>query len=120
MCDLADGLKLCACDEDLADPDWVLERRDESLMANARRGRALIPRYSVSEKACLERVLERLEAGCFDFPYRKTEGDVLHLRGDARVYRFRVEHGRWVLDRSNSLAGWRTQMVEALRGRRGG
>lgn len=115
---------LCTCEgEELTDPDWVLERRDESIPEQHRRGRAAIPRYSESEAACLDEVISKLDDGaCFDFDYAPQPGDVLMLRWEresVRWVRFRFESGGWTVDQSTALTGWRSQMVVAERGRRG-
>ena len=120
MCDLAEGLKLCTCEgETLDDPDWVLERRDDSIPPDHRRGRALIPRYTDAEQSCLALVIAKLDDGsCFDFDYTPRDGDVLILRHETKRYRFRFAGQAWELDDSTSLTGWRAQMVREKTGRR--
>lgn len=118
MCELAEGLKLCTCEDGGGAQDWVLERRDESLPERHRRGRAMMPKYSDREQECLEKVLAQLNEGaCFDFDYAPRRGDVLTLKHQSKRYRFRFEAAGWTLDRSTSLTGWRAQMVRAKTGR---
>lgn len=121
MCDLADGFKLCTCDDEtLTDPDWVLERRFRHLKPQTRRGRVLMPRYTQKEKQQRKRIIDELNAGnCFDFDYTPAEHDVLTLKASGRIHRFRIENGRWTLDKSNALTGWRAQMCQINNGKVG-
>lgn len=125
VCEFAGQLKLCSCEgESLSDPDWVLELRDATLPERPRRGRALMPRFSDDEQACIDALLARLDGGgAFDFDYRPSEGDVLRLRvrlvsgaDQRRNVRFRFLEGRWTHDLSIFVAGWRAQMSERDRG----
>lgn len=120
MCQLADDFLLCSCDgEALTDPDWVLERRDDSLPLSRRRGRAMRPRFNSADRSIQATVLAGLERGCFDFDYTPTEGDVLRLRLNGRRLRFRYADGTWAADMSTSLTGWRSQMVPMGEGKLG-
>ncbi|MFT5680076.1 MAG: hypothetical protein ACI8RZ_000981 [Myxococcota bacterium] len=120
MCQLADDFVLCSCDgEPLTNPDWVLERRDRSRHPNHRRGRAMRPRFSDTDRTLQATVLAGLTRGCFDFDYTPTEGDVLRLKLDGRRLRFRFDDGHWSIDDSTSLTGWRGQMVPMGEGKLG-
>jgi hypothetical protein len=116
MCQIADDFLLCACDEAvLTDPDWILECLDQRRSPLHRRGKALMPRYSVQEQSMQAVVLAGLAHGCFDFDYTPTSGDVLRLRLAEKWYRFRYEQG-WQVDQSTSLTGWRAQMMSVQQG----
>lgn len=128
VCEAAEHLKLCTCTAaNLREPDWVLERRDLQRQEVFRRGRAMQPRFHPGEQACVDALRQALMAGdCFDFDYVPQEGDVLRLRvhlqpgaKQRREVRFRFLAGQWTHDLSRSLVSWRTQMVEAERGRLG-
>ena len=118
MCDLKDGFKLCTCDDGpVAEPDWFLRRRDTSRPELHRRGRAMVPRFTAAEQELQTRIIAALDDGsCFDFPYTPVEHDVLSLRVAERQFRFRFSQGTWQIDRSTSLTGWRSQMVEQNQG----
>lgn len=78
----------------------------------------MIPRYTAAEQSCLAQVIAKLDDGsCFDFDYIPRDGDVLILRHESKRYRFRFT-GRWKVDESTSLTGWRAQMVREKTGRR--
>lgn len=117
MCDLRDGFKLCTCDEDAKSFDWELQRRDSARPLQAKRGRAVMPRFSSAQQQTQQLILDRLAAGtAFDFEFSPLPEDVLVLKLPGKVYRFRYERGGWQIDLSTSLAGWREQMVRLDRG----
>lgn len=121
MCDLRADFRLCSCDgETLQDPDWVLERLDSQLPLQHRRGRAALARFSDAEHDLIALALLRLNGqAAFDFAFDPQWGDVLKLRvGPKRWLRFRFV-ADWVVDTSNGLTGWRSQMVGLDDGRYG-
>jgi hypothetical protein len=117
MCDDRE-LKLCTCDPDLPDPDWVLWRIDPSLEERYLIGRVLAPPTPPpSREAAVRDMRAKLdEQVLFDFDYRPAEDDALRIRYAGHLLRFRVREGRWTEDRSNGLAPWRTRLVEHARG----
>jgi hypothetical protein len=118
MCDLDKGFKLCTCDgESLKDPDWILERRDQSIPEKRLRGRVARRVFSDDEKSAQRLVIDELNNGaCFDFPYEASEGDVFIIKFKDKQLRFRRHDGAWGIDKSNGLTPWRSQMVEEGRG----
>jgi hypothetical protein len=120
MCQLTDDFLLCSCDEEnLTDPDWILEHLDDSLELRQRRGRVASQRFNDAERTLQQTVLDGLTRGCFDFDYTPSANDVLRLRHNERWLRFRYVSGAWSLDDSNSLTGWRSQMVPSQHGKLG-
>ena len=51
------------------------------------------------------------KGACFDFDYTPTEGEVLRMKFEDKWYRYRVDNGIWIVDKSTRLTSWRAQMV---------
>ncbi|OJJ17901.1 hypothetical protein BKI52_29010 [marine bacterium AO1-C] len=119
MCNIQDGFKLCTCDEKLATSDigWVLKRTNADLPLHHRKGRAVMPRYNQQEKDLQALILENLnQYNCFDFDYTPHENDYVRIRAKAsnrtesQWFAYRFQRNRWVVDQSDSLAAWKTQL----------
>lgn len=121
MCELNQGFKLCNCDEaELSDKEigWQLERFNQELPIKYRKGRAAIPHYSEEEHTQIQMILNELnQVNCFDFEYEANENDRLSLKVKRNYYAFRYQEGQWVLDKSTSLDGWRSQLEQYKEGR---
>lgn len=121
MCKLNQGFKLCNCDEaELSDQeiDWQLERFNQKLPIEYRKGKAAIPRYSEEEHTQIQTITNELnQANCFDFEYEANENDRLSLRVKDKYYAFRFQKGQWQLDKSTSLDTWRSQLEKYKKGK---
>lgn len=124
MCDLTNGLQLCSCNAEQLpheEIDWILQRKDNSLMPRNLRGKAAVPKFSEQELSQKEQILALLNNNnCFDFDYQPHEGDFLRLRLNSEKWAaFRFQNQVWKNDRSTVLDGWRSQMVDLDRGKFG-
>ena len=124
MCDLSKGFKLCTCAGETLEReelDWTLQRKNEQLPLQHRRGKAAMPRFSNEEKALKKEILNFLNHGnCFDFDYNAQEDDFLRLRIHKKNNRwaaFRFVKGVWTNDLSTSLSSWRSQLTNFEKGK---
>lgn len=124
MCEVSDSLRLCTCEDgEDSKPDWILERRDTSIPEKHLRGRVAITRLSRDEKRARMDIVDALnDRNCFDFEYAPQVNDVLRLTYQGCEHRFIYRRPllarcpRWIVDTSNGLTSWRTQMVFHKRG----
>ncbi len=119
MCTIDQGFRLCTCaGEVITEPDWILERLDESISEQYVMGQSGLHRFTANEKEAQELVVTALNEGhCFDFPYVARDRDVLTIKLGTKSLRFRRHEGRWDVDSSDHLSSWRSQMVEQQRGK---
>lgn len=124
MCDFNSGFKLCTCAGEKLTNDtigWTLQRKNQQLPIEYRKGRAAIPSFSNQEKSTKQIILQKLqEANCFDFDYQAQEDDFLSIKIDSKNNHwaaFRFVEGKWVDDNSTSLDGWRSQLVDYNKGK---
>lgn len=120
MCDLREGFKLCTCSSDLNwdDIDWVLKRINTDLPIYHRKGRAAISSFTTKQETQKQYILGELNnRNCFDFEYIPEKDDTLKLKGsNDKWFSFRYTD-KWEVDKSTSLAGWKTQLELLQKGK---
>ena len=118
MCDSSNGFKLCTCDDEVKEYDWILDWQDKRREPRHRRGRAAIPEFSKQDEELQRLIIKSLNQGdCFDFEYEAEAGDVLSMKLQNRNFRFRFSGKEWEVDKSTSLTGWRSQMILSKKGK---
>ena len=120
MCDLNDGFKLCSCEdvETLKKEEicWELKRINPEKTLYHKRGRAAVPHFSSKDNEVIEKIVKELNyRNCFDFDFEAQENDYLRLKvnidNKEKWFAFRFMDKEWNLDKSTSLASWKTQLI---------